>query len=273
MRPILVAGNWKMNGTLAETRTLLEELLQRLDRTQDTGHKTPDTKRPVEIVVCPPFTALSEAAGRLKGKPVALGAQDLHWEAGGAFTGEISAGMLKELGCTHVILGHSERRHLLMEPNGWIRKKLGAALAAGLTGILCVGETLAERENDQTWAVIEKQLSAGLDNLTPTADRLLIAYEPVWAIGTGKTATPEQAQAVHRQIREWLAERFDPKFADRARILYGGSVKADNAETLLNQPDIDGALVGGASLKAKEFAAIIAAAPKQKEGTCCTESS
>ncbi|PWB68972.1 triose-phosphate isomerase [candidate division GN15 bacterium] len=249
MRRKIIAGNWKMNGTVGETEALIKQLLT---ATTGSGH--------AETVVCPPFTSLMIAAKLLKGSHIGLGAQDMSQHAKGAFTGEISAELLLTLGVRFVILGHSERRQYHFETDGLVNLKTRAALAAGLTPIVCVGETLEQRENGHTESVIREQIQGtmsgfGADELR----RIVIAYEPVWAIGTGRTATPDQAQEVHRSIRQLLA-RIDDAASRELPILYGGSVKADNARGLLSQPDIDGALVGGASLKADEFVQIINAA-------------
>jgi len=211
----------------------------------------------VQVAVAPPFTALATAAEALRGSRIALAAQDVHWEAQGAFTGEVSAPMLAEIGCRHVIVGHSERRQLFGETDEAVRKKAGAVLAAGMRPIVCVGETLAEREAGRTLEVVGRQVRGGLAGLPSAAlAALTVAYEPVWAIGTGKTATTAQAQEVHAAIRAVLRELGGPA-ADQMRIQYGGSVKADNAAELMAQPDVDGALVGGASLKAQDFAQIV----------------
>ena len=214
-----------------------------------------------QVAIAPPFTALPAAHNALVGSSVELFAQNCHWEASGAYTGEVSAPMLRELGCAGVILGHSERRQLFGETDATVQKKLKAALGAGLTAIVCVGETLAEREAQRETAVVSTQVRGALAGGLTSADtaRIAFAYEPVWAIGTGKVATPAQAQAMHATIRGLLRERVGGA-ADGIRILYGGSVKPDNAATLLSQPDIDGALVGGASLQAADFSRIVAAA-------------
>ncbi len=211
-----------------------------------------------EVLIAPPFTALEAVAGAIAGTDIRLAAQNLHWEPKGAFTGEISAAMLIEAGCTHVVIGHSERRQLFGETNETVNKRLVAALAAGLTPIVCVGETLQEREADATVQVVERQLVAGCAGLS-AADlaRTVVAYEPVWAIGTGRTATPAQAQDVHATLRAHLAKLADGATAERVRILYGGSVKADNIDSLMAEADIDGALVGGASLVAAQFIRIV----------------
>ena len=249
MRPLLIAGNWKMNGLLQEARDLATALRKELE-----AQKAP------EILVCPPFLALSTVAEILKGSPVKIGAQDFHWEAKGAFTGEVSASMLKEVGVTHVLIGHSERRHILGETHEMVNKKTKAALAAGLTPIVCVGELLEERNMGATNEVLDRQVAKGFDGLTgDDLLKLVIAYEPVWAIGTGKTATPRQASEVHQYVRKLISKRAGPAVADAVRILYGGSVTADNAKELLAEEGIDGALVGGASLKADSFVKIVRA--------------
>jgi len=246
MRTPVIAGNWKLFKTIAEATGMVNELKPLVAGT--TG---------VEIVVAPVFTALSRTAEALAGSNVRLAAQDCYWEEEGAYTGEVAPKLLADAGCSHVIIGHSERRQYFGETDATVNKKAKAAIAAGLTAIICVGETLAERESDRTFAVIETQLKGGLDGFS--ADQLakaVIAYEPVWAIGTGKTASDAQAQEVHAFIRSLLKRLFGQAVADAMRILYGGSVKPDNVRGLMSQPDIDGALVGGASLKADSFAAI-----------------
>jgi triosephosphate isomerase len=201
---------------------------------------------------------LAPVAERLAGSRVLLAGQNLHWEDKGAFTGEVSGPMLKAVGCTHVIVGHSERRQLFGDTDEWVARRVGAALRNGLTPIVCVGETLQEREADETWAVIDRQTRSALFGLDAAAiARLVLAYEPVWAIGTGKVATPEQAQEVHAAVRALLAELAGPAVAAAIRILYGGSVKPDNIDALMRQPDLDGALVGGASLNAADFTRIV----------------
>ena len=245
----LVAGNWKMYKTPTEGAALARELRQRLDR--------PGGPDGVDVAVCPPFPALPAVGAALQGSGIALGAQDMHWEKEGAFTGAVSAGMLVDLGCRFVILGHSERRQHFGETDATVQRKVRAALAAGLTPIVCVGETVAERDAAQTLAVVTRQVGAALEGL-PAADlgRLVLAYEPVWAIGTGRTATPAQAREIHGALRRLLTERGG---GPATRILYGGSVKAENAAALLREPEIDGALVGGASLVAEQFARIVEA--------------
>ncbi len=241
----LVAGNWKMNKTNPDAVALVRDLLPRLLPVP-----------PCEVVLCPPFTALTEVALLVAGTAVRLGAQNLHWEGSGAFTGEVSGAMLRAAGCSYAIVGHSERRRLFGESDEVVARKARAALAAGLAAIVCVGETLEERERGQTEAVVDRQLGTALLDLSADlVSRTVIAYEPVWAIGTGRNATPEQAQDAHRHIRRRLAERFGAAGA-ATRILYGGSVTAANAASLLAGPDVDGALVGGASLEAESFAAI-----------------
>ena len=247
MRTPLVVGNWKMHGTLAETRALTTALRDGL-------------KRPgrVEVAVCPPFTALAAAAEVLAGGPILLGAQNCHHEPSGAHTGEIAPPMLVELGCRFVLCGHSERRREMAESDEQIKLKVGAALRHGLTPILCVGETAEERRQGLTFTTVEGQLRAGVAGLdAATLGRCVLAYEPVWAIGTGVNATPAQAAEVHGYLRGLLSEVGSKDTAQTMRILYGGSVKADNADALLAEQDIDGALVGGASLTAPGFIGIV----------------
>lgn len=249
-RKKLIAGNWKMNKTPADGVALVTEIVNAVAKITE-----------VDIVVCPPFTGL-EAAGRaLEGSSVKLGAQNMHHEANGAFTGEISAPMLRALFATHVILGHSERRTYFGETDAGINKKVLAALKNQLRPILCVGETLAERESGSTLKVVQTQLEAGLEGVSKDlAASVVIAYEPVWAIGTGKVATTEQAQEVHAYIRGLLTKLFGEPVAQRMRILYGGSMKPANAPELLAQKDIDGGLIGGASLEARSFVELVTAA-------------
>ena len=253
MRKLIVAGNWKMHLTLAESAKLVEQLKRSCD------------VEGVDVVVCPPFTALASIGQWLQGSRIGLGAQDLFWEAQGAFTGEISPVMLRDVGCRYVIVGHSERRALFAETDETVQRKLMAALAEGLTPILCIGETLAQREANQTLAVLRRQLEAAFIGCS-SADgrRAILAYEPVWAIGTGRNATREQAQEAHAAIRQWVAARFGTDAGEAMRIQYGGSVTAANAASLLQQPDVDGALVGGASLKVDAFSAIVSAAAASK---------
>ncbi|MDP2169679.1 MAG: triose-phosphate isomerase [Thiobacillus sp.] len=248
MRKKLVAGNWKMHGSLAENAALLSALKPALAG--------------IEAVVCVPFPYLAQAQAELTGSSIAWGAQNVSEQTKGAFTGEVSASMLLDFGCTYVIVGHSERRSLYGESDALVARKYVAAQAAGLTPILCVGESLAERESGVTEAVVSRQLDAVIDAAgVASLAGAVIAYEPVWAIGTGKTASPEQAQAVHAFIRGRVAA-LDASVADQLVIQYGGSVKAANAAELMAQPDIDGGLIGGASLVADEFAAICRAAAK-----------
>ncbi len=244
----LIAGNWKMHKTPAETAELLSALVARL----------PATLSDREVVVAPPFTALEAAARALRGSPIRLSAQNLHAETYGAFTGEVSGPMLKAVGCQYVIIGHSERRQYYGETDEQVAQKVKAAQRDGLTPIMCMGETLAERERGDMFSVISRQIRAGLAGQTGQAiATLVLAYEPIWAIGTGKTASPEQAQEVHATIRQTLGELAGQSSAATVRIVYGGSVKPDNVDGLLAQPDIDGALVGGASLQADSFARIV----------------
>lgn len=249
MRRPFVAGNWKMHGSRAEAAALLDELIQQQS-----------DKLAAEIAVCPPFVYLQEAARRLKDSNIALGGQNVCAEPVGAFTGEVSAAMLKDVGCRYVIVGHSERRALYFEDDKLVARKFVAAQGQKITPILCVGEQLEQRERGETEAVVARQLDAvvAVAGIGAFADAV-IAYEPVWAIGTGKNASPQQAQAVHAFIRGRIAGR-DDKIAAQLRILYGGSVKASNAAELFDMPDVDGGLVGGASLRAEEFGRICAAA-------------
>jgi triosephosphate isomerase len=248
MRRPLIAGNWKMHKTIAEARELVEGIREGL---RDANG--------VDVLICPPFQLLFPMAKEVAGSRIMLGAQNAHEATHGAFTGEVSVPMLADAGCTHVIIGHSERRHIYGEAGPLLAKKVRAVLEGGLKVIYCVGETLEQREAGKTQAVVERQLTEVVDLDVPP-DRLIIAYEPVWAIGTGRNATPDQAQEVHAFIRSKLAGTYDPAAADSLRILYGGSVKPGNAEGLLSQPDMDGALVGGACLVAADFLAIISAA-------------
>lgn len=248
MRRPLIAGNWKMNLTRAESTELAKGLV-----TADSSN--------ADILVCPPFVYLDAVNQVASSTNVNVGAQDAYFEESGAFTGETSVGMIKDIGCQFVILGHSERRHVIGETDQLINKKVHAVLAAGLTPILCVGEKLEEREADKTLDVVKTQFEGSLAGLSEAQmKQTVVAYEPVWAIGTGKTASPEQAQAVHADLRKIIAGQYNSGTADVVRILYGGSVKPANAAELLAQADIDGALVGGASLKADSFIEIINAA-------------
>jgi len=253
MRNRLVAGNWKMHGSRAQNRALLDGLVHGLR-----------DRRGVEAAVCVPYPYLAEVAAQLAGTPLAWGAQNASEHAQGAYTGEVSAAMLAEFGCRYVIVGHSERRQLFGEDDARVAAKFAAVRARGLLPILCVGESLAERDRGQTEGVVARQLHAVLDAEGASAlAHAVLAYEPVWAIGTGRTATPDQAQAVHAFLRARVAER-DGKVAGGLRILYGGSVKAANAGALFAMPDIDGGLIGGASLVAEEFLAIVGAAAQQR---------
>jgi triosephosphate isomerase len=248
-RKPLVVGNWKMNRTVSEGVALARELRPKVAELEA-----------VDIAICPSFTALDAVGRALEGSNIALGAQDAFWEGQGAFTGEVSAAQLKDVGCRYVILGHSERRRQLGETDEEVHRKLKAVLACGLTPILCVGESLEEREANETVAVVSEQTEHSIGNLTAeTAGRLVVAYEPVWAIGTGRNATPEQVQEVHALLREHLGKLLGSQPASAMRLLYGGSVNAANAKGLMSQPEVDGALVGGASLLAEEFAAIVRA--------------
>ncbi len=248
MRIPLIAGNWKMYLTTADAVALVKQLQSLLEEHDDEA----------EVVVCPPFTALPAVAGALKGSRIGLGAQNMHWEKEGAFTGEVSPLMLKDVGCRYVILGHSERRQYFGEADPQVNRKLKAALECRVTPILCIGETLAEREEGLTLQVVGGQLKGGLSGVSAQAgERVAVAYEPVWAIGTGRMATPEQAEEVHAFIRKRLTEHWGETAATKIRILYGGSVKPDNIDALMAEPEIDGALVGGASLKADTFARIV----------------
>ncbi|MDH5671712.1 MAG: triose-phosphate isomerase [Myxococcales bacterium] len=250
----LVAGNWKLHKTLGEARELVAALIAEL------ADGALDAAGP-EVVVAPVFTALSSVRDALRGSPITHAAQDLHWEATGAFTGEVSAPLLLDLDCAYVIVGHSERRQFFGDSDEAVRKKAAAALQAGLPPIICVGESLEQRQAGDTETHVLGQLRAALEGLDPEAlARVVIAYEPIWAIGTGHSASPEDAQAVHAAIRAAVAADHGQALASGMRLLYGGSVKPDNAATLMAQPDIDGALVGGASLDANSFAAIVRAA-------------
>ncbi|MDP3142738.1 MAG: triose-phosphate isomerase [Candidatus Omnitrophota bacterium] len=247
MRKIIIAGNWKMYKTVLEAIELVNGLKRTLYDIST-----------IEMVVCPPFTALSEVAEVISESPIKLGAQDMYWQKEGAFTGEVSGNMLKDVGCDYVIIGHSERRQYFEETNETVNKKLKAALDFGLTPIVCIGENLTQREQGKTFEVVKGQLEESLVDLTAEqAEKIIIAYEPVWAIGTGKVATPQQAQEVHQFIRNLLGKIFNEKIGADCRIQYGGSVKPENIGELISQKDIDGALVGGASLDGNSFSAIV----------------
>ncbi len=249
MRTPLLAANWKMYKSVDAAVDLVQALLEQLDGSAPEGR---------EVLICPPATALSAVAAVLAGTGVAWGGQNLYPEREGAYTGEISPVMLVDLGCTHVILGHSERRSLFGEGDDFINRKVKSALEYGLTPVFAVGEKLEQRRAGAAESTVLAQMERGLEGLSAEqANKLVVAYEPVWAIGTGETASPSDAQAMHGTIRQWLRERWGDSVADGIRILYGGSVKPDNVDELMSQPDIDGALVGGASLKAESFARIV----------------
>lgn len=246
MRRPLIAGNWKMNLNRAEAVELARGLAS-----GELGSES-------DVLVCPSYVYLDSVSSAVSGSGIALGAQDVYFEAQGAFTGEVSTSMLADIGCTFVILGHSERRHVMGETDQLINQKVHAALAAGLTPVVCVGELLEEREAGQTHDVIKSQFEGSLAGLSEEQiEKVVIAYEPVWAIGTGKTASPDQAQEVHADLRKMLQEQYNSAVSEVVRILYGGSVKPGNAGELMSQADIDGALVGGASLDVESFTAII----------------
>jgi triosephosphate isomerase len=250
MRIPFVVGNWKLHKTLAESLALVTELKNQLGAVKG-----------VAVGVAPVFTAIHAVAKRLEGSAIATCAQNCHWEARGAWTGEVSAGLAGDAGASWVIVGHSERRQFFGDTSEGVGKKARAVLAAGLGAIVCIGESLTERDGGRTLAIVDEQLDGALADIAATsADQLVIAYEPVWAIGTGRTATPAQAQEVHAHIRKRLSDRLGAAAADAIRIQYGGSVKPSNAEALLAEADIDGALVGGASLEAADFVAIVKAA-------------
>ncbi len=245
MRAPLMVGNWKMHKTAAEAVSLVEGLKPHVAPLKDT-----------EVVVCPPFTALGAVARALAGSSIGLGAQNVFWEKEGAYTGEVSAPMLAELGCAYVIVGHSERRHHFAETDEMVQRKARAAVTAGLRPIVCIGESLREREAGSTLDVLDAQVKGSLRGLSGDSG-IVVAYEPVWAIGTGRTASPAQAQEAHAFIRKLLEGLLSPAAAAATRILYGGSVKPDNVRDLMAQPDVDGALVGGASLDANSFGKIV----------------
>jgi triosephosphate isomerase (TIM) len=254
LRKKFIAGNWKMNKTPADAETLVGEIINEIGRQTE-----------VDVLICPPFTALETVGRKLEGSNVKLGAQNMHFETSGAFTGEVSAPMLRDLFVTYVILGHSERRALFGENDGFINQKVLTAIKNQLRPILCVGETLAERESGDTLKVVQTQLEAGLEGVgKDQAPSVIIAYEPVWAIGTGKVATSDQAQEVHAYIRGLLTKLFGDTIAQKVRILYGGSMKPANAPELLGQKDIDGGLIGGASLESRSFVDLVKAAAAAK---------
>jgi triosephosphate isomerase len=247
MRRPVIAGNWKLYKTNAEAVDLIAKLIPEVKMNRD-----------VDIVVAPVFTALTSVSKAIAGSNIKLSAQDCFWEEEGAFTGEVSPKLLVDAGCSHVIIGHSERRQFFGESDKSVNKKIKAALTAGLTVLFCIGETLAEREAEKTFKVLKKQVTGGLTGITmDQLKHIIIAYEPVWAIGTGKTASDDQAQEAHAFIRTLVVGLYDQAAGNKIRILYGGSVKPENIKGLMTQPDIDGALVGGASLKAESFSAIV----------------
>lgn len=246
-RRSLIAGNWKMHKTCDEAVRAAQALRRLVADVAD-----------VDVMIAPPFTALAQVAAEIAGSRIALGAQNLHWERQGAYTGEIAPGMLVSAGCRYVIIGHSERRQYFGETDQNINLKIAAAAENGLIPVFCIGESETQREAGQTFSVLDKQLKKGLENLLLENLRsLTVAYEPVWAIGTGKTASKEQAQEVHAHVRQWFARQFNPEFAQDLRILYGGSVKPSNIKDLMAMPDIDGALVGGASLDPDTFSQLV----------------
>lgn len=250
MRRKVIAGNWKMNNDLSQSQNLVSSVLNGLQ-----------SKPNCDVIICPSFTSLSEISNLVKNTSIKLGAQNMHFEDSGAFTGEVSASMLKSVGCEYVILGHSERRNIFGESDEMINKKILKALEAGLKPVFCVGELLEQREAGTTKDVVKKQIESGLKDVHPSKiNDIIIAYEPVWAIGTGKTATSAQAQEVHEFIRSLVEKLFSSEAAGKIIIQYGGSVKPENSGELLSQKDIDGALVGGACLKADSFLSIIASA-------------
>ena len=246
MRKPLMAGNWKLNLTIEEAAGLAGALREAVGELEDR-----------EVMVAPVFTALSAVARVLEGSSIGLGGQNLYWEEKGAFTGEVSGPLLRDAGCSHVIIGHSERRQYFAETDESVNRRTRAALAGGLVPVVCVGETLEERESGRAQEVVERQVRGGLEGFSADeVSAIVLAYEPVWAIGTGKTATPDEADGVHAFIRGLISSAFGDIVSDRLRILYGGSVKPDNVDDLMARPHIDGALVGGASLKAESFARI-----------------
>lgn len=249
MRRPIVAGNWKMNSSVGEAIDLAADVKRRLEETAA-----------VDVILCPPFTALKSVGDLIRYSNVSLGAQNIHWEERGAYTGEISASMLSDLSCEYGIVGHSERRTLFHETDEGVRRKARALLEAGIRPIVCVGETLEQREGGETGNVVRSQIENGLSELLDGLDRIVIAYEPVWAIGTGKTASAEQAQEIHAFIRGLIREMAGEEIAAALRIQYGGSVKPANAAQIFRQPDVDGGLIGGAALDAESFVGIVEAA-------------
>ncbi|MFH1777787.1 MAG: triose-phosphate isomerase [Candidatus Omnitrophota bacterium] len=247
MRKPIIAGNWKLNKTINQAKELIKGLKENLVSVED-----------VEIVVCPVYTALAEVAKIIKDTNIKLGAQDVYWQESGAYTGEVSTTLLRDVGCSYVIVGHSERRQFFHETNETVNNKARSVFAAGLVPIVCVGEKLAERESGKTFDIVRAHVEGALKDITePDILKTVIAYEPVWAIGTGRTATPKQAEEVHAFIRDLLGRLYDQKTAESVRIQYGGSVTPENIKALMNERDIDGALVGGASLKAGSFVKIV----------------
>jgi len=252
MRRPIIAGNWKMYKTIEESISVAVGLKRRFY-----------TFSEADVVICPPFTALSKVHDQIVDSSIMLGAQDIYWEESGAFTGEISPNMLKDAGCRYVIVGHSERRVIFGETDEDVNKKVKVVLKHGMIPIMCVGEKLEERDNGTTFEILEKQLTRGLKNIAKEkAVRVIIAYEPIWAIGTGRTATPQQAQEAHKYIRDFAERSYDKETASRIRIQYGGSVKPENIAQLMSQEDVDGALVGGASLDVHSFTEIVENAVK-----------
>jgi triosephosphate isomerase len=248
-RKLFIAGNWKMNLSKDEAAKLASGMAEKIGSVDA-----------VDLALCPTFVHLDAVSQSLKGSNIAVGAQDMFFEDNGAFTGEISGAMLRDVGCTYVILGHSERRHVIGESDEWINRKVLKGISDGLKVILCVGELLEERKSGSTFDVVDRQIRVGFEGVSAAqAVDVTIAYEPVWAIGTGETATPDQAQEVHAHIRKRMEEMYDASVASSVRIQYGGSVKPGNAKDLLGQEDIDGALVGGASMKVDDFAGIVEA--------------
>ncbi len=255
MRKTIIAGNWKMYKTLREGQELVIALRRELYQIED-----------IDIVVCPPYTLLAYLADALETSNILIGAQDVYWQDEGAFTGEVSPVMLKDIGCKFVIIGHSERRQYFGETNESVNNKLKAALRHNLTPIVCVGETLSQRESGKTFKVLDDHIENGLKDITDIDIlKIVIAYEPVWAIGTGKNATPQQAQEAQKYIRDLLRKMYNNDIADTVRIQYGGSVKPENITELMSQPDVDGALVGGASLQIETFAEIVKKAAEVKK--------
>lgn len=247
MRRPIIAGNWKMHKTIQESIDVGIGLKRKFYTFSD-----------ADIVICPPFTALSKVSDTIIDSAIMLGAQDMHWESEGAFTGEISPSMLKDAGCRYVIVGHSERRHIFGETDEAVNKKVRVVLKHGMVPIMCIGERLEERDNGMTFEILEKQLARGLKDMSKDeVARIIIAYEPVWAIGTGRTATPQQAQEAHKFIRDFIERMYDKGTAAKIRIQYGGSVKPDNIAQIMAQEDVDGALVGGASLDVNSFTEIV----------------